>query len=385
MTLSSPADAAAEKARMLLGVGRNEDAGKAALEGLTHEPDNADLMGLVAAALQAESRPAEARHWAERSLASDPEQAWVQNVRANAMLDGAGNPQEAIQAAQSAVRLDPSNASYRYTLACVYTAAGMKDEAQTAVRSIRVVDPNSVLGPLAEANLELSRVWVVEIPLAWLLAAVVVANGRLAVTWAIFWLAFLAWRAGPVRRADQLVMEALRLNPGLAASHALAAEVARVRLRYAQSVNASLASAAIDAGLISAEDLARQIAQRTATVAVGACFVWKIAANTLYANTPAHMAITHALWVGLAAVIGVVWLDRIQTQRLPAGMLRLVRQRWELPTTAAVLAALGIYIGVVNTWGMPVGWRAAALTPGLAVAACAAVLIAQYLQARRVP
>jgi ethanolamine ammonia-lyase large subunit len=156
-------------------------------------------------------------------------------------------------------------------------------------------------------------------------------------------------------------------------------------LRYAQSVNASLASAAIDAGLISAEDLARQIAQRTATVAVGACFVWKIAANILYANTSAHVAITHALWVGLAAVIGVVWLDRIQTQRLPAGMLRLVRQRWELPTTAAVLAALGIYIGVVNTWGMPVGWRAAALTPGLAVAACAAVLIAQYLQARRVP
>ena len=383
--MTQPGDTAAQKARMLLEVGRNEDAGKAALEGLTHEPDNADLMGLVAAALQAENRAAEARHWAERSLASDPEQAWVQNVRANAMLDGAGNPQEAIQAAQAAVRMDPANDAYRYTLACVYTAAGMRAEAQTAIRSIRVVSPNSVLGPLAEANLELSRVWVVEIPLAWLLLAVVVANGRLAVTWGIFWLALVIWRAGPLHRADKLVMEALRLDPGQAASHALAAEVARVRLRYAQSVDATLATAALNAGLVRAEDLARQIAQRTSTVAIGACFVWKILANIVYPNSPAHVAITTALVVGLAAVIGVAWLDRVQTRRLPAGMLRLVRQRWELPTTASVLAALGIYIGVVNVWGSSLSWLAAALAPGLAVAFCAAVLVVKRLQARRGP
>jgi hypothetical protein len=301
------------------------------------------------------------------------------------MLDGAGNPQEAIQAAQAAVRMDPANDTYRYTLASVYTAAGMRAEAQTAIRSIRVVNPNSVLGPLAEANLELSRVWVVEIPLGWLLLAVVVANGRLAVVWGIFWLALVAWRAGPLHRADKLVMEALRLDPGQAGTHALAAEVARVRLRYGQSVNASLASAALDAGLISAADLARQIAQRTATVAIGACFVWKILAHILYATTPAHMAITYALIAGLAAVLGVAWLDRVQTQRLPAGVLRLVRSRWELPTTASVLAALGLYIGVVNAWGSSPGWVAAALAPGLAVAACAAVLVVKYLQAQRGP
>jgi uncharacterized membrane protein (DUF441 family) len=82
----------------------------------------------------------------------------------------------------------------------------------------------------------------------------------------------------------------------------------------------------IDAGLISAEDLARQIAQRTSTVAIAACFVWKILASILYASTPAHVAIINGLIVGLAAVIAL--LDRVQTRRLPAGMLRLVRRRW---------------------------------------------------------
>ena len=370
---------------MLLGVGRNEDAANTAMEGLVREPDNADLMGLVAAALQADNRAGEARHWAERSLASDPQQAWVQNVRARAMLDGAGNPQEAIQAAQDAVRMDPTNDSYRYTLASVYTAAGMRAEAQTAIRSIRVVNPNSVLGPLAEASLELSRVLVVEIPLGWLLLAVVVTDGRLAVGCGILWLALVAWRAGPLHRADKLVMEALRLEPGQAATHALAAEVASVRLRYGQSVNASLASAAIDAGLISAADLARQIAQRTAAVAIGACFVWKSLANILYATISLHVAITTTLIVGFVAIIGVAWLYRVQTRRLPDGVLQLVRSRWELPATTSILAAVGIYIGVVNAWGSPAGWVAAALAPGLAVAACAAPLFVKYLQAQRGP
>jgi hypothetical protein len=66
-------------------------------------------------------------------------------------------------------------------------------------------------------------------------------------------------------------------------------------------------------------------------------------------------------------------------------VLQLVPRRWVLPTTASVLAALGIYIGVVNAWGSSPGWMGAALAPGLAVAACAAVLVVKYLQARRAP
>ena len=185
MTQSSPAALAAERARRLLEVRRYEDAGKAAMEGLQNEPNNAMLLGLLAMALDGEGRFHDARMWSERSLGVDPQQAWVHNLRATAILDGAGSPQEAIQSAYAAVQLDQFDTSYRYTLTRAYLLAGNRSDAQTIARSIRGVDPNSTLGPLAEALVEIDRARFLKIHPVWAVIAVVLTRGFALVIWAV--------------------------------------------------------------------------------------------------------------------------------------------------------------------------------------------------------
>jgi hypothetical protein len=382
LTQHSPATVAADRARSLLDVRRYRDACDAAWDGLRSEPNNAHLMGLVAAALQADNRSPEARYWAERSLAFDPQQAWVHNVRAKAILDGAGSPREAVESAYAAVQIDQFSDSSRFTLVRAYLDAGLRADAEAVARSIRSIDPNSVLGPLAEANVELDRVRTFQLRPVWAVVAVVVTQGAALVFWGIWWLVVAAWRAGPLRRADKLVLEALRLDPGQAGTHALAAEIAKIRFRYVQAVDAALATAAIDAGLVNADELAGRIVHRTCLGAVAAYVFWLVSTSILFGTAPAHVAAIVGLVVGLAGVGGVAWLDRTQTRRLPAGLLRRVRRRWELPATASVLASLTI-VGGIAALGSSTGFAAAALVSGIAAAGCAAVLGARLYSARR--
>jgi tetratricopeptide (TPR) repeat protein len=381
MSQPSPAAAAAEKARMLLEVDRNDDAGKAAMEGLRSDPNNAHLMGLLAAALKADGYAADARHWAERSLAFDPQQAWVHNIRARAILDGAGHSREAVESAYAAVHLDQFDDAYRFTLTRAYLEAGRRADAEQVARSIRGVDPNSARGPLAEALVELDRARFLRINPIVGVVVVVATNGLALVLWAIWWLVLVARRVGPLRRADALVLEALRLDPGNPATHALAAEVAQSRFRYVQSVDASLASAAIDTGLVDADELARKIVRRTCLAALAAFVFWLVWTFIFSLHASEYVTGTAGIVVGLAAVAAVAWLDREQTRRLPAGMLRRVRRRWGLPASASVVAAYAIFIGI-DALNSSAGLAASALLSGLAVAACAGVLIVRLYSAR---
>jgi hypothetical protein len=203
---------------------------------------------------------------------------------------------------------------------------------------------------------------------------VVATNGLALVLWAIWWLVLVARRVGPLRRADALVLGALRLDPGNPGTHALAAEVAQSRFRYVQSVDASLASAAIDTGLVDADELAGKIVRRTCLAALAAFVFWLVWTFIFSMHASEYVTGTAGIVVGLAAVAAVAWLDREQTRRLPAGMLQRVRRRWGLPTTASTAAAYAIFIGI-NTLDSSTGLAASALVCGLAVAACAAVLI----------
>ncbi|WP_135454190.1 tetratricopeptide repeat protein [Mycobacterium sp. DL99] len=338
--MTSMAERAAEKVRVLLDLDRNEEAAQAARTGLQSDPNNAELLGLLASALYEDGHVRESRKWADRSLSIDPNQAWVHDIRARAIINGAGKPKEAVESASAAVRLAHTPAYYRYTLTRAQLGAKQRKAAQSTAESIRTVAPASPLGPLSEAIVEIDRAKFLRVGLVWAVVAVVLTRGLVLIFWAMAWLYMYVRRRGPLRRADAHLMEALRLDPSEAFTHRVAAEVARYRFRFVRSVDSALASAAIDAHMIDATELARGIVRRTTGITLATFVVWFVLMLSLFSATvhPVVMAVLGTILV-IAAAVGVAWLYREQTKRLPPGVLRLVRRRWGLPATVLVIAA----------------------------------------------
>lgn len=375
---TQPPDAAAE-ARLLLNVRKYDAAADAARRGLAGDPDNADLLGLLAAARDGAGDPIDARHWAEKALARDPQQAWIHNVRALAILNGAGHSRDALTSARAAVTLAPTTIDFRYTLAYAYGLEGKRDDAQRVAKSIRKLDPSSPLGPLAEAVTELCRVKIYEIRWWWAIIAVVITRGGALVIMALFWLVQVIRRRKPLQRADAHLAEALRLDPGDATALALAAHVAQLRFRFLQSLDKGLAAAMIDAGLVKADDLARQIARRSGIVAASTLVVWAFVYLVLY-HIRAMVPVIAA--AGLAGVALVAWLDWVQTSRLPAGVVRKVRRRWGFPVLSCCLAALALVIAYSGFADRGLAWTALVALPGIAAAVGSAILLIQCRAAR---
>ncbi|WP_454789961.1 tetratricopeptide repeat protein [Mycolicibacterium lutetiense] len=379
--MTSTADRTAEKVRVLLDLDRHEEAAEAARAGLQSDPNNAELLGLLASALYADGHAHEARKWSERSLAIDPNQAWVHDIRARAILNGAGKPKDAVESANAAVRLVHTHAYYRYTLTRAQLDAKQRKAAQSTAESIRTIAPASALGPLSEAIVEIDRAKFFSVRPVWAVVAVVVTRGAVLLFWAIAWLYMYFRRRGPLRRADIHLMEALRLNPGDAFTHSVAADVARYRFRFIQAVDSTLASAAIDAHMVDATDLARGIVRRTTAIAAATFAVWLLLMLTLFGTTthPVVIAIVGTVLV-IAAAAGVAWLYEEQTKRLPLGVLRLVRRRWGPPATLLVIAAWLSLMAANNppAVAIPTAVGAAILLTGFGV------LIAKLVSARRI-
>jgi tetratricopeptide (TPR) repeat protein len=370
-----------DKVRMLLELQRNDEARRLALEGLQREPNDPVLLGLLAFALEADGLARDARMWAERALAIDPQLPWVHAVRARAILNSAGTPQEAVESAYAAVQLDMSHPGYRYTLTRAYLAAKQPAAANTTAAMIRSVDPNSALGPLALALVEIDRARFFRVNPGLAVIAVLLTRGIALLVFALIWFIYYLRRRGPLRRADAYLLEALRLDPGNPATHSIASTVARFRFRYVQSVDSALASAAIDTGMINAGELAASIVRRTSGLAVAAFafwFAWLPVLNGAGALV-AEVGST-ALAVGLA--VGVGWFDREQTKRLPAGVLRLVRRRWLLPITLLVLGGIAAAIAWASRTHL--GWAIPAAVTALLALAAAALLLLLSQRFRRV-
>lgn len=379
--MTSMADRAAEKVRVLLDLDRNEEAAQAARAGLQSDPNNAELLGLLASALHADGHAREARKWSERSLAIDPNQAWVHDVRARAILNGGGKVKEAVESASAAVKLAHTHAYYRYTLTRTQLEAKQRKAAQATAESIRTVAPASPLGPLSQALVEIDRAKFFRVHPVWAVVAVVVTRGAVLLFWAIAWLYMYFRRRGPLRRADAHLMEALRLNPGDAFTHRVAAEVARYRFRFVRAVDSTLASAAIDADMVDATELARGIVRRTTAITAVTFAVWLVLMLTLFSTMshPAVMSILGTVLV-IAAAAGVTWLYEEQTKRLPPGVLRLVRRRWGLPATVLVIAAWLSLMAANNPLSIAVPTAVGAVT--LLAGFC--VLTVKLVSARRI-
>lgn len=381
--MTSTADRAAEKVRVLLDLDRNEDAAQAARVGLQSDPNNAELLGLLAFALQADGHARDARMWAQRSLAMNPRQAQVLDTRARAILDGAGEPQEAVESAYAATQIAPTNPFYRFTLTQAYLEVKQRKNARSTAQSIRAVAPASSVGPLAEALVEIDRARFFQVRPWWAVFAVLVTRGVALLVYALAWLIFYLQRRGPLRRADALLLEALRLDPGDAGMHAVAAEVARYRFRFIRAVDSSLAAAAIDGGMVDANELARGIVRRTSVLVAVTFVFWCIfLLPVLTAIAAPVMAAIFGAALAIIAAASVAWIYREQTVRLPPGALRLVHRRWELPGTVFVIGAgvLAYGLAALNQPGIAIP----AFTGAALLLAAAGVLTAKLVSARRI-
>ncbi|WP_205865568.1 hypothetical protein, partial [Mycolicibacterium porcinum] len=177
------------------------------------------------------------------------------------------------------------------------------------------------------------------------------------------------------------LMEALRLDPGDAFTHRVAAEVAQYRFRFIRAVDSTLASAAIDANMVNATELARGVVRRTTAITAVTFGAWFALVLTLHSvgTHPVVASIVDTVLV-IAAGAGVIWLYAEQTKRLPHGVQRLVQRRWGLPAAILVIAAWLALMTANNPLhiAIPTGVGAAILLAGFGV------LIVNLVSARRI-
>ena len=109
-------------------------------------------------------------------------------------------------------------------------------------------------------------------------------------------------------------------------------------------------------------------------------YVWTTALSAYTSETAAGVS---GAVIGLAALGAVCWLDRVQTRRLPAGLLRRVRRQWGLPVVASAVALLCLALGVGLVLDSTPVLAVAAFVPGVAVASSAAILLVALHSGRR--
>lgn len=394
MTAADPGTGASAVTRvmLLLDANRPQDAMQAAREGLRSDPSDATLMALMGRASFAQGDAQGARAWAERALSLTPDTAWIHDLRARAILDGAGNPAEAFAAASAAIHADPEGDSYWFTFARACLENGDRRGAEQAVELLRESSPDSVLGPLAEALVELDRGRVYfqrRISPLRLAVLAVITQGTGLVLLGIWWVIHAVRRTPHLRRADALLHEALEMNPGAASIQVLAAHVLNLRFRFAQAVDYELAAAAIESGLVDADALARTISRRTTTLAVLSLLIWVMTVALL--DRPIESdALVALVAVGMAVVFVIAGFvfDRWQTRGLPALLLRNVRSRWPLPAVVCVAAVWVVLAGVsypIDPQQPARGYHLASLVIAPLIVAFAVALVVRFLAAQRTP
>ncbi len=381
MSDRTPPGVVLEQVQNLIATRRTQDAARVAFEAHALDPEDAMVRGAVGWAVLADGQPDVARSWLEWSLAADPHQGWVHDLRARAILQGAGEPREAIEAAAAAIHEDPEDPDALMTMVRASLTSGDRVGAAHAAAALRRVAPASILAPLAGAYLALDRGGVYRrrtYGLALVVITFVTRGGALLVIGA-WWAVHAVRRAPHLREADALVREALHRDPTSGEARLLLADVLRLRFRFASAVEGDVATQAIDAGLVDAADLAGSIARRTAIAGLAAAVTWFFVV-TLTAAAGASEDVVVGIGLGVAAggLAGLVVFEGWQTASLP----RLVRARvagdiWPALLGLAVTTATGAW-GAQAIWGegadpssRPVFLAALLVTPLVAAATVA--------------
>ncbi len=388
----SPDGSALRRVQLLIDAGRPHDAMDVAREALREAPDDPDLVGAMAWALLAAGDAHAARTWAERSLALDPANGWVHDLRARALLKGAGSAEEAREAAEQAVWEDPHDPFSLYTLVRASLQCNDRTGAAHAAATLRRTAPGWHLGPLAEALIELERGRVdldrEPIPFLALVALGIFTGGTGLVVLGILWAIRALRRAPYLRRADALLHEVLRLEPENAAVRALASDVLRLRFRFARAVDYEVAAAAADPELVDAKEFTASIARRTTGVVVAGWVTWIFVigfADELVASR--QLVAGGGLLLAVAVTTAIFLFDRGQTLRLPQTLVRRTRRCWFQPVATALAAATIVFVGSKYSGGqhhhLPEDYYLAGVVSSPVAVGCAAVFAARFLRARR--
>lgn len=329
---------------MLVEARRTADAVRVAQGAIADDPDSARVRAALGLALLADGQASLARAWLEWSLAADPHQAWVHDLRARAILAGAGTATEAWHASAAALHEDPEDPDSLFTMVRAAIECGDRTTAERAATTLGEVAPASALAPLAGAHLALDRSGIhlrrrFSVPA--MVVATIVSNGVIPVVVGIWWIVHVIRRAPHLRQADALVRDALRADPTSGTSRRLLSEILQLRFRYAGSVEGDVALAAIDSGLVDAGELARAVARRTALAGAavfGAWFAVVLVTTVVASGAPVAVVGGATALVGLGAVVA---FERWQTAPLP----RLVRRRVGGDPWPIVVALLAVALG----------------------------------------
>lgn len=329
-----------EQARFLLEAGRANDAVQLLAEFLAESPDDAQAMSLMARAAIVDDRSDDALGWSEAALRAAPNDVTALVLRAAVLLDLGTDSAGALADAVRAAELLPHRPEILLVVVRAQIACHDLQAAAITAASIRSAAPNAPQGPLAQAFVELALVARIDArrmgagPVVWL---TLWSGGFFLVGYGLWWLAQMVRRTPHLRRADDLVQQALGLDPDDALLHLEASDLLARRYHYGRAVGSVVDAAGLDGDLVDSERLASTIATRLAGAAAVAFPLWIVIGAIVagLAGTPAGRVAASGI-VALAAVTGVVVFERRQLRLAPRRLRAEAHRR-----LAPLLVALG--------------------------------------------
>jgi tetratricopeptide (TPR) repeat protein len=144
---------AASRARLLVDLGRYDQAEIELRQGLLARPGDPELLALLAAVLRLLGRHEDALAAAEAAVETGPGSAGAHAERAENLI-ALSRTKEAVEAASEAVRLRPAEPEVHRVLARAHAAGRDFGPARTAARQALAFDPRSVPSLLTLAEVE---------------------------------------------------------------------------------------------------------------------------------------------------------------------------------------------------------------------------------------
>ena len=337
MSEADPGSQQLARAWALLDLRRPEAALEAAERGLASDPSDAALHLVRARALRRLGRSAEGHAATLAALAVAPNSCDAHTMMGEVLLDQHNLPM-ARRALEHALMLDPDDRGARILLVNCLARLDEHDEALAVARQLVADAPGSASSHVAVALAELGRVRTLHLrPVLVLVALVLLTRGLALVGLGAWWLFERIRNRGPLRRADQALHEALRLDPQDATVLDLASHVLTRRGHRLTALDRKVRAVRADASAVDVDlrDLRRRLQRQQVVVEVGLLVA---------------VAVLWALAGSLGRVAGIVGLALSGAGALAFAVWRRLRLRRILPRSlwqASVGRGWGAWVGPV--------------------------------------
>ena len=274
------------------------------------------------------------------------------------IVDFADDKEPGVVAASAALRLDPGNIDYLYTLVHAQLAVNNVSGAAAAMRRIRRIAPSSYLGAVAEAYIELHLApEMKESPTAEWLCFLTCGIALIGVIpyFVVRWVRFRRH----VRRADECGHEALSREPDLAFVQNIVAKTAELQGRHLISLRFHMSAARSDVRFANSNAVVSGIVGRTSGLYFAAGMTWALAIHGIDAVFENRGTVAFVSLVLAVLSIGIVhWFeyrqvriisprlrDRVYCDWLPIWLACCGVFMWPLYAYAFLVSPPGEYAG----------------------------------------